>query len=207
MTDQAILCKDTLTTSRQVENFWKKVKKTSPSECWLWVASKNPKGYGTFRVSGKIRPAHRIAWVFDYGTIQKGLTVDHLCNRRDCVNVSHMRLVDLTANKQALHSNKRMPRLSLLLETFPTLENVGICQVSSKELDCLFGVKRQRYPDKYFPALVEYTGDRFGWRIVKPCRRGNFLKEGLVQEPTVFELSFEKSLVDDINAWRARVWQ
>ncbi|PVB19761.1 HNH endonuclease signature motif containing protein [Mycobacteroides abscessus] len=37
--------------------------------------------------------AHRAAWTFANGAIPEGLTIDHLCKNRQCVNVSHMRLL------------------------------------------------------------------------------------------------------------------
>lgn len=37
--------------------------------------------------------AHRAAWTAVHGQIPLGLTVDHLCRMRCCVNVSHLRLL------------------------------------------------------------------------------------------------------------------
>ena len=37
--------------------------------------------------------AHRVAWAYTYGTIPEGMTVDHRCRNRRCVNVAHMRLL------------------------------------------------------------------------------------------------------------------
>lgn len=37
--------------------------------------------------------AHRAAWVAARGPIPDGLTVDHICNNRRCVNVEHLRLL------------------------------------------------------------------------------------------------------------------
>lgn len=37
--------------------------------------------------------AHRAAWVMVNGQVPDGLTIDHLCKERRCVNVKHMRLL------------------------------------------------------------------------------------------------------------------
>lgn len=37
--------------------------------------------------------AHRAAWVHHHGQIPAGLTVDHICRVRRCVNVAHLRLL------------------------------------------------------------------------------------------------------------------
>lgn len=37
--------------------------------------------------------AHRAAWESTFGPIADGMTVDHLCRNRRCVNVAHMRLL------------------------------------------------------------------------------------------------------------------
>lgn len=78
--------------------FWDKVEKTD--SCWIWTASSTPKGYGAFRVNGRLRPAHRHAWELANGTIPDGLVVDHTCYVRRCVNVAHMRLVTAGQNNQ-----------------------------------------------------------------------------------------------------------
>lgn len=68
--------------------FWTKVAFT-PS-CWLWRGYTR-KGYGTFvpRVGQKM-PAHRFAYEFCVARIPTGLTLDHLCRVRSCVNPDHL---------------------------------------------------------------------------------------------------------------------
>lgn len=73
------------------ECFWIKVQKTSG--CWNWQAAKN-QGYGTFRG----QRAHRWAYEKLVGPIPEGLTIDHLCRNRGCVNPSHMEPVTASEN-------------------------------------------------------------------------------------------------------------
>ena len=37
--------------------------------------------------------AHRAAWAFVHGQIPEGMTIDHLCKNRRCVNVEHLRMM------------------------------------------------------------------------------------------------------------------
>lgn len=37
--------------------------------------------------------AHRAAWAYRYGQIPEGMTIDHTCKNRRCVNVEHLRLL------------------------------------------------------------------------------------------------------------------
>lgn len=63
---------------------------TSSGECWLWTASKNSKGYGSYKLNGNLVLAHRYSWEFFNGTIPKGIFVLHKCDVRNCVNPKHL---------------------------------------------------------------------------------------------------------------------
>ena len=70
------------------ERFWAKV--VEDGDCWVWTASKVD-GYGRFWPAGpKGVLAHRWAYESMVGEIPPGLSIDHLCRRRDCVNPSHL---------------------------------------------------------------------------------------------------------------------
>lgn len=70
------------------DRFWSKVQKTDG--CWTWTASKDSCGYGTFRLSGKIRKAHRVSYELSHGPIPDGMHVCHRCDVPACVNPSHL---------------------------------------------------------------------------------------------------------------------
>jgi len=76
--------------------FWKKAQKTDT--CWLWIAGVSSNGYGSFCLNGRTMAAHRIAWELLRGAIPDGLTIDHLCRNRICVNPTHMELVTSKEN-------------------------------------------------------------------------------------------------------------
>lgn len=78
-----------------LERFLVKVNFTE--DCWEWTATKNPKGYGRFRV-GKVRQAHRWLWEQVVAPIPEGLELDHLCKNRGCVNPDHLEPVTHQVN-------------------------------------------------------------------------------------------------------------
>lgn len=75
------------------QRFWAKVDRRGPDDCWLWAASLNNWGYGRFRLNGRARSAHVIAWTLARGDIPAGLFVLHNCPSGDnpaCVNPGHL---------------------------------------------------------------------------------------------------------------------
>lgn len=81
---------------RLVERFWERIERTD--SCWLWRGSITGSGYGSFRLGGRAQAAHRIAYELMIGPIPEGLTLDHLCRVRNCVNPAHLEPVTSTEN-------------------------------------------------------------------------------------------------------------
>lgn len=69
--------------------FWGKVNKTSETGCWLWTGATSM-GYGKLRRYPKTLWAHRYAYEMLVGAIPDGLTLDHVCRVRRCVNPAHL---------------------------------------------------------------------------------------------------------------------
>lgn len=96
----------------EVHRFWSKVlipvdDRGEPDReaCWSWTCSRNSYDYGSFSVKdgpvpGKRRnkQAHRVAYELTIGPIPDGLTLDHLCRNRPCVNPYHMEPVTHAVN-------------------------------------------------------------------------------------------------------------
>lgn len=59
------------------------------TECWVWIGSTDS-GYGQLQRKGKRLQAHRFAYELLVGPIPEGLTLDHLCRTRNCVNPIHV---------------------------------------------------------------------------------------------------------------------
>lgn len=70
------------------KRFMDKTLKTE--SCWLWKASITNKGYGRYKVDGKVISAHRFSWWFTNGDIPEGMYILHKCDVRKCVNPDHL---------------------------------------------------------------------------------------------------------------------
>src|SRR3990167_9138023 len=81
------------------DRFWSKVDKNGPGGCWLWTGATSS-GYGRFRINTHwpSARAHRLAYESVIGPIPNGLTLDHLCRVRRCVNPHHMEPVSRKLN-------------------------------------------------------------------------------------------------------------
>ena len=71
-------------------DFWLRVDRLGPDECWPWIGSLNPGGYGKFCKWRKTEAAHREAYRLQIGEIPYGLKVCHHCDNRRCCNGSHL---------------------------------------------------------------------------------------------------------------------
>ena len=85
------------------ERFWRRVDKSG--DCWLWTGYISKNGYGIWPNEKTASPrAHRIAYEFVIGPIPAGLTLDHLCRVRHCVNPRHLEPVTLRENLMRGHT-------------------------------------------------------------------------------------------------------
>lgn len=67
-------------------------------DCWVWVGARNDRGYGEFSIRSRRIKAHR--WSYEYlrAEIPEGLSLDHLCRNRACVNPWHLEPVTRSVN-------------------------------------------------------------------------------------------------------------
>lgn len=84
--------------------------------CWRWLRSCYSNGYAHLskRIDGKPKNflVHRLSYELFVGPIPAGMTIDHLCRVRDCVNPAHMEVVTQRENTlrglapSAIHARK-----------------------------------------------------------------------------------------------------
>ena len=85
------------------------------SACWPWKGFYNHKGYGRFQVNGHTISAHRAVYESLIGPVPEGLTLDHLCRNRACVNPQHLEPVTNKVN---------------------VLRGTGLCATNAKKMNC-----------------------------------------------------------------------
>lgn len=65
----------------------------APGMCWPWAGPLSDHGYGLFPHKGRRLYAHRVAYERVNGKLARGMTVDHTCRVRSCVNPDHLEAV------------------------------------------------------------------------------------------------------------------
>lgn len=82
--------------------------------CWEWKGCQR-NGYGRFNLNGKTILSHRFSYELFKELIPKGLTIDHLCKNKLCVNPEHLEAVTQREN---------------------ILRGVGTAAINSKKTNC-----------------------------------------------------------------------
>lgn len=72
------------------EQFWNKVDKRGPDECWPWLGQLTEKWYGVFTVNGKQVRAHRFSLELVNGKLPEGMFALHTCDYAPCCNPAHL---------------------------------------------------------------------------------------------------------------------
>lgn len=106
---------------KDIVRFWKKVKKASDDECWVWKASCRD-GYGQVRIEKVLRSAHRVAYELTYGEIEGDLQVLHECDNRPCCNPKHLFLGTLLDNMKDRNKKGRQVSGTLKLTSEQIIE-------------------------------------------------------------------------------------
>lgn len=102
-------------TPAQVEAFEARTDRGErPNGCWLWTGSLSPQGYGSFAVSGRKWPAHRVTLAQQDGFMPtRSIHCCHRCDNPPCVNPAHLfwgtasdNLRDASAKKRLVNNQK-----------------------------------------------------------------------------------------------------
>lgn len=87
--------------------------------------------------------AHRIAYVKAKGEIADGLTIDHLCKIRNCINPDHLEAVTLSENvKRGFHNGGR---LKTCPHEYPRLNAKNRCQDCQNKYNRLYRQRKNQH--------------------------------------------------------------
>ena len=64
-------------------------------QCWLWRGSVNLRGYGQFHATS----VHICAYKEWKGEIPHGMTIDHICHNKLCINPDHLHITSRLNNR------------------------------------------------------------------------------------------------------------
>lgn len=125
--------------SRLPARFWQYVQ-VRDDGCWQWLSTQTGRGYGSFWHERRVVAVHRLSFEKLRGAISKGLTIDHLCRNRLCVNPLHLEPVSVREN---------------------ILRGIGPTAQHARQTHCLRG--------HAFDASNTYYTRGTGFRYCRPC--------------------------------------
>lgn len=121
-------------------DFWSHVDVRGPEECWPWLASRRPTGYGAVNRGGTMTKAHRVAFEKAYGYWPE--VVRHRCDNPPCCNPNHLQAGTHADNVRDMHERGRYAGDR---RQFARGESHGMAKLTHRKVDtmrALFGVGR-----------------------------------------------------------------
>lgn len=82
---------------RDLARFAEKCKRQEDG-CLNWVGANNPRGYGRFKLGGKLVLPHRFSFAIANGYSPEDGVIDHICNNPRCVEPNHLRHLTYAEN-------------------------------------------------------------------------------------------------------------
>lgn len=132
--------------------------------CLIWTGKRLPRGYGTLRVNGIMKYAHRLAWEEANGPISAGMFVCHRCDNPSCCNPEHLFLgthADNMADQQAKKRHGYGERNGNAKLTEPQALEVLVATESRRDLAGRFEVSE---------STIGHIQRGYSWRHLELAR-------------------------------------
>lgn len=94
-----------------LRKFWRHVWTGNETDCWIWTAARDRKGYGKYKMEGQavMTTASRISYAIHNGACDAGMMICHNCDNPSCVNPDHLfQGTVLDNNKDALEKQRNI---------------------------------------------------------------------------------------------------
>lgn len=125
--------------------------RSAETDCWIVQNNVSGGGYRRLYIGEQCYSAHRLIYRLFRGPIPKGLTLDHLCRNRACVNPAHLEAVDNKTN---------------------ILRGNGVCAINARKTACPRG---HAYDKVRQYGKWEGAGK---WRVCRTCDRLRWHRRG-----------------------------
>lgn len=95
-----------------VHTFWDRLDRSGgPNACWPFQGARNGDGYGQVSYRGRLRQAHRVAFILWHGPTMEGIgrwdIVLHSCDNPPCCNPRHLTLGTTADNNDDMRAKGR----------------------------------------------------------------------------------------------------
>lgn len=93
-----------LSLSEALKNYWTKVDRRGPDECWPWLGAATDRGYGQCGAGGKCLATHVALAITGQPRPSEHHLALHSCDNPPCVNPAHLRwgfVIDNVADRKA----------------------------------------------------------------------------------------------------------
>jgi len=147
-----------------IVRFWNRIRRGGEDECWPWLASCTPKGYGRIGSGRYQYYAHRVAWELAHGPIPDGMFVCHHCDTPCCCNEKHL---FLGTNSDNMKDCARKGRLNRQIDPMAG-ERHGMAKLTEA---AVIEIRARRARNETFASIARCFGVRKGTIIHITQRR------------------------------------